>query len=116
MTSGDCLSKYYSFGLLANAMSVYSGFCSIAFGDIYTAYCALPRATLGIDILCWYHKIISSLIYRLITSVALVLAILNASGNKLPFSIGSNHVHPPAGQLVDNRHEMEEQNMKDTGN
>ena len=45
----------YSFALLANAVNVYSPFCSIAFGDIYVAYCTLPRATLGIDVICWYY-------------------------------------------------------------
>jgi hypothetical protein len=48
-------SDSYSFALLGNAVSVYSPFCSIAFGDIYVAYCTLPRATLGIDVICWYY-------------------------------------------------------------
>jgi hypothetical protein len=82
---------------------------------IYTLRTVLFLARLWVSTFSVGIKTITSrLINRLITTLALGLAILNMRGTNLPSYMGARDIPPHQAQAVDDRYEMENE-MKHTG-
>jgi len=75
--------------------------------EIYIAYCTLPRATLGIDVICWYYN------DNLVTNKQVGnfpgtrVEILNLHGTNLSSGMGAGNIPPPQDQPV-YRYEMDD--------